>query len=61
MILTDMDGTRFIISADMIQEVRERKSHREIITRMKDHLLVKEDVNYILWLAMEERNVGPHK
>lgn len=56
-----MDGTRFIISADMIQEVRERKSHREIITRMKDHLLVKEDVNYILWLAMEERNVGPHK
>lgn len=61
MILTDLDGTRFIISPDMIKEIKERKRHREIVTRMEDHLLVREDVNYILWLAMEERNAGPHK
>ena len=61
MILTDLDGTRFIISPDMIKEIKEQKRHREIVTRMEDHLLVREDVNYILWLAMEERNAGPHK
>ena len=61
MILTDLDGTRFIISPDMIKEIKERKRHREIVTRMEDHLLVREDVNYILWLAMEERNAGPDK
>ena len=50
-----------MIDKDMIAEVNDRKSHREIVTKMKDHLLVREDVGYIMWLAMEERNAGPRK
>ena len=61
MILTDIDGVKFMIDKDMIDEVNDRKSHREIVTKMKDHLLVREDVGYIMWLAMEERNAGPRK
>ncbi len=58
MILTDIDGIRFSIDKDMIAEVHDHKTYREIVTIMKDHLLVKEDVGYIGWLALEERNAG---
>lgn len=61
MILTDLDGVRFIIQPEMIKEIKERKRYREIITQMNDHLKVREDVAYIMWLAMEERNAGSHK
>lgn len=60
MILTDIDGIKFTIDKDMISEIKDHKTYREIITIMKDHLLVREDVGYIGWLAMEEGNVGPN-
>ena len=60
MILTDIDGVKFTINKDMIAEINDHKTYREIVTIMNDHLLVREDVGYIGWLAMEERNAGPN-
>lgn len=60
MILTDLDNIKFAIEPDMIREINERKTHREIVTVMGDHLLVRESMKRIQWLIMEERNAGPH-
>ena len=53
MILTDIDGITFHIDKDMIAEIHNHRTYREIVTIMGDHLLVREEVGHIGWLATE--------
>ena len=55
MILTDLDGTQFELDVNMIAYMYDRKNYREIRTRMKDVLQVRESIPEIMKRIMEEK------